>query len=84
MINFTIIECDQDLMQALVNCGASALMNSSFKLKCFPIGICLLAGENGKEMQLDPTLKTITKMRQDYSHKLFAVIDVFKEEFIYS
>ena len=25
-INFTVIECDQDLMQALVNCGSFALL----------------------------------------------------------
>ena len=30
LFDFTVIDCDQDLMQALVNCAASALMNSKF------------------------------------------------------
>jgi ribonuclease PH len=30
LFDFTVIECDQDLMQALVNCAAGALLGSKF------------------------------------------------------
>lgn len=84
MLDFTIIECDQDLMQALVNCAASALLGSSFQLKCIPTAICILTKDGGTGFQVDPSLEQITSMRQHFTHKLFAVVDSQKEEFIYS
>ena len=84
MLDFTIIECDQDLLQSLVNCAASALLGSSFQLKCIPTAICILAKDGGTAFQVDPSLEQISSMRQQFTHKLFAVVDSQKEEFIYS
>ena len=75
LLNFTIIECDQDLTQVLINSGAQALMNSNFKIKCIPIAICILAGQSGEKVEVDPTLETITTMCNDFSHKILVVCD---------
>jgi len=84
MFDFTVIECDQDLVQALVNCTASALLSSSFQLKCIPAAICILLKDCGAANQVDPSLDQIANMRQNFTHKLFVVVDSQKEEFIYS
>ena len=61
-------------------------MNANFNLKCVPVAISLLLNneEEESEIVVDPSLQAITNMRQSYTHKLFAVVDVPKEEFIYS
>jgi ribonuclease PH len=82
LFDFTVIDCDQDLMQALVNSAASALLASKFQLKCIPTAICILRRKDG--FKVDPSLSDIQGMRQEYSHKLFAVLDSQKDEFIYS
>ena len=82
LFDFTVIDCDQDLMQALVNCAASALMTAKFQLKCIPTAICILYGPEG--YKIDPTLTEIQEMRQKHSHKLFCVLDSQKEEFVFS
>ena len=82
LFDFTVIDCDQDLMQALVNCAASALLASKFQLKCIPTAICIL--RQGDTFKVDPTLAEIQEMRQRYSHKLFVVSDSQKEEIIFS
>ena len=84
MFDFTVIECDQDLLQALVNCAASALLSSRFEVKCIPTAICILIKDCGDSFQADPNLESIATMRQNYAHKLFAVVDSQKEEFIFS
>lgn len=63
MFDFTVIECDQDLLQALVNCAASALLSSRFQLKCVPTAICILIKECGSSFQVDPNLESISSMR---------------------
>jgi hypothetical protein len=82
LFDFTVIDCDQDLIQALVNCAASALLASKFQLKCIPTAICIL--RSGDSFKVDPCLADISEMRSQYSHKLFCVLDSQKEEFIFS
>ena len=84
LFDFTVIECDQDLLQALINCAAGALLNSKFQIKCVPTAITILLKKGGSEYAIDPTLEDITTMRQTYSHKLFAVMDSQKQEFIFT
>ena len=84
MFNFTIIECDQDLMQALINCASIALSNSNFQLKCIPVAICILR-KSDDEYVVDPSIEEIKTMRHhQITHKLLTVTDVNKEELIYS
>lgn len=73
LFDFTVIDCDQDLMQALVNCASCALMASKFQLKCIPTAICILRSSDS--FKVDPSLSDIQEMRQRYSHKLFCVLD---------
>lgn len=84
IINFTIIECNQDLLQALVNAASFALLSSSLRMKCVPAAICVLSSEHLEEVCADPTLQEIQSMRQKYTHKSFAVVDAQKQEFLYS
>ena len=57
MFDFTVIECDQELMQALINCAAGTLMQSRFQLKCIPIGVCIMIKKDSKEFEADPNVK---------------------------
>jgi ribonuclease PH len=84
LFDFTVIECDQDLLQALVNCAAGALLSSKFQLKCVPTAVTVLLKKGGAEYAIDPTLEAITSMRQHYTHKLFSVMDSQKQEFIFT
>ena len=87
MLDFDVIECDQDLMQALTNCAAANLLSSGFRLKCVPTVICILADVSKGESErylVDPTLSELALAKTTHSHKLFAVADCQKEEFIYT
>mmetsp|Transcript_11785 Transcript_11785/g.19891 ORF Transcript_11785/g.19891 Transcript_11785/m.19891 type:complete len:166 (-) Transcript_11785:188-685(-) len=86
IFDFTVIECDQDIVQALVNCAATALMQSPFKLKCIPTAIYILIDnsehsrvELAKRALVDPSLKQIGEMRQKFTHSLLAVCDSQKD-----
>ena len=86
MFNFTVIQCDQDLLQALVNCASQSLMGSQFRVKCVPTAICMLVANTSKDTKIvmDPTLDQLKTMRAEFSHKVFIVADSQKEEFVYS
>ena len=83
-VNFTVVECNQDLMQALVNTASFALLSSNLRMKCVPAAICVLSSAHLEEVCTDPTLQEIQAMRQKFSHKCFAVVDAQKQEFLYS
>lgn len=84
LLSFTVIQCDQDLMQALVNCASSALAESQFKMKCIPASVCLLVAADGAEIVSDPSNDQINRMKKDFTHKALVVADADKDEFIYS
>ena len=46
--NFTIIEMDSDILQAMVNCASIALLNSKFTCRCLPVAVCLLVTSDHK------------------------------------
>ena len=87
LVDFDVIECEQDLLQALTNCAASNLLASGFRLKCVPTAICVLADEAKEDAEkylVDPTLAQLAQAKSTHTHKLFAVLDSQKEEFIYT
>lgn len=60
LIDFDVIQCEQDLMQALTNCATANLLSSGFRLKCIPTAICILVDsskvENEERYLIDPSL----------------------------
>lgn len=41
-INFSIVELDCDILQAMVNCASVAMLNSTIKCRFLPVAVCLL------------------------------------------
>jgi len=90
VFDFTVIECDQFLIQALVNCAATALLQTKFQLKCIPTAVCILLNNRPEasetalldKIKIDPCLKEVSEMRRSYSHNLVVVCDSQSDEIL--
>lgn len=56
MCNFSVIELDQDIVMAMVNAMAVALLNSPFKCRCLPVAVAMQVLKNGAGYIVDPSL----------------------------
>ena len=76
-LEFDIISCDQNLMQALINAAAVNLAQSGFRCKCIPAAITVALTD---KMAVDPASADAINA----TSILFAVVDSDKEEFLFS
>lgn len=53
--NFSVIEMDCDIIQALVNCASAALLKSSLHCRCLPIAVTMLLKNIDKRSSKKPS-----------------------------
>ena len=80
---FNIVELDQDILQAMVNCACAALLSSSLKCRCLPVAITMLHAPTPNNVLVDPSVNELTHVRK-FAHKLRLVFNPDTEELIYS
>ena len=77
---FSIVELDQDILQAMINCAAVALLSSSLKCRCLPVAICVLHVPTPNNIFVDPSLSEL----RGGMRKFRLVFNPDTEELIYS
>ena len=80
---FSVVELDQDILQAMVNCASVALLSSSLKCRCLPIAICLLHAPTPNNVLVDPSISELRSTGK-FVHKMHLVFNPDTEELLYS